>query len=410
MITGSHTTRLLPRTKPKGRHPQKALSPAFIRSTPPGRHADGNGLYLFVQPSGTRAWIQRLLIRGRRRELGLGSVALVSLAEAREKALANRKLARQGGDPLAEKRRAEGIPTFAAAAMRVLEQKQDGWRNPRHSREWLSSLRRFAFPRIGKMPVSEVTSADLLEILTPLWHRKVATAKRVRQRLRAVLEWAVAMEYRIDNPCDRIGPVLGPQNDVTEHMQALPHREAAAVIRKVRGSTALPAARLALEFLVLTAARWGEVRWAEWEEIDRDGRVWTVPARRAKTNRRHRVPLCGRALEILEAAQTLDEGDGSLVFTHGGGRPLHDSAVRRLLRQLGIVAVPHGFRSTFRDWAGEETDHPRDVIEAALAHVVRNRVEAAYARSDQFERRRILMDDWARYLAQGLAKDSEPLE
>ena len=402
MIAGTPTTRLLPRTKPKGRHPQKALSAAFVRSAPPGRHADGNGLYLFVQPSGTRSWIQRLLIRGRRRELGLGSVALVPLAEAREKALANRKLARQGGDPLAEKRRSQGIPSFAEAAARVLEQKRAGWRNPKHPREWMSSLRRFAFPRIGKVPVSEVTSADVLEILTPIWHRKAPTARRVRQRLRAVLEWAVAMEFRMDNPCDRIGPVLGPQQDVTEHMQALPHREVAAVIRTVRASTALPAAKLALEFLVLTAARWGEVRWAEWEEIDRDGRVWTVPARRAKTNRRHRVPLCGRALEILKAAQALEEGAGPLVFTHGGGKPLHDSQLRRLLRELGVVAVPHGFRSTFRDWAGEETDHPREVIEAALAHVVRNRVEAAYARSDLFERRRVLMDDWARYLARGI--------
>ena len=402
MNAGTHPARLLPRTKPKGRHPQKALSAAFIRSAPPGRHADGNGLYLFVQPSGTRSWIQRLLIRGRRRELGLGSVALVPLAEAREKALANRKLARQGGDPLAEKRRSQAVPTFAQAATRVLEQKRAGWRNPRHAREWLSSLRRFAFPRIGKVPVSEVTSADVLEILTPIWHQQAPTARRVRQRLRAVLEWAVAMEYRTDNPCDRIGPVLGPQQDVTEHMQALPHREVAAVIRTVRASAAVPAARLAFEFLVLTAARWGEVRWAGWEEIDLAGRVWTVPARRAKTNRRHRVPLWGRALEILEAAQALGEGVGPLVFTHGGGRPLHDSQLRRLLRELGIAAVPHGFRSTFRDWAGEETDHPREVIEAALAHVVRNRVEAAYARSDLFERRRRLMEDWARYLDQGI--------
>ena len=402
MIAGTYTARLLPKTKPKGRHPDKALSAAFVRSAPPGRHADGNGLYLFVQPSGTRSWIQRLLVRGRRRELGLGSLALVPLAEAREKALANRKLARQGGDPLVEKRRSQDIPTFTEAAMRVLEQKRAGWRNPRHPREWMSSLRRFAFPRIGKVPVSEVTSADVLEILSPIWHRKAQTARRVRQRLRAVLEWAVAMEFRIDNPCDRIGPVLGPQQDVTEHMQALPHREVAAVIRTVRASAALPAARLAFEFLVLTAARWGEVRWAEWEEIDRDGRVWTVPARRAKSNRRHRVPLCGRALEILEAAQALGEEAGPLVFTHGGGKPLHDSQLRRLLRELGIAAVPHGFRSTFRDWAGEETDHPREVIEAALAHVVRNRVEAAYARSDLFERRRVLMDDWARYLARGM--------
>ena len=249
------------------------------------------------------------------------------------------------------------------------------------------------------MLVSEISSADLLEILTPIWHRKVATAKRVRQRLRAVLEWAVAMEYRLDNPCDRIRPVMGSQQDVTEPMQAVPHREAAAVIRRVRASTALPAARLALEFLVLTAARWGEVRWAEWAEIDRSGRVWTIPARRMKTNRQHRVPLCGRALEILEEAEALGEGAGPLVFTHRGGKPLDAKQLRWLLRELGIAAVPHGFRSSFRDWAGEETDHPREVIEAALAHVVRNRVEAAYARSDLFERRRRLMDDWARYLA-----------
>ena len=185
-----------PKTKPTGRHPDKALSAAFLRAAPPGRHADGNGLFLFVQPSGTRSWIQRLVIRGRRRQLGLGSLALVPLAEAREKALVNRKLARQGGDPLAEKRRTEGIPTFAEAAARVLEQKRAGWRNPRHPREWMSSLRRFAFPRIGRMPVSEVTSADVLEILSPIWHRKAQTARRVRQLLRAVLEWAMAMWAR----------------------------------------------------------------------------------------------------------------------------------------------------------------------------------------------------------------------
>ena len=340
--------------------------------------------------------------RGRRQELGLGSLALVPLAEAREKALANRKIAREGGDPLAEKRRIEGIPSFAEAASRVLEQKRDGWRGRRHHREWLSSLRRFAFPRIGKMPVSEVTSADLLEILTPIWHRKASSARRVRQRLRAVLEWAVAMEYRIDNPCDRIGPVLGPQQDVTEHLRALPHREVAAAIRTVQAAPAPEVAKLAFEFLVLTAARWSEVRWAEWAEIDRDAGVWTVPARRMKANRQHRVPLCGRALEILEEARTLGEGTGPLVFARRRGKPLDDKQLRWLVREQGIAAVPHGFRSSFRDWAAEETDHPREVIEAALAHVVRNRVEAAYARSDLFERRRVLMDDWARYLDQGI--------
>ena len=187
-------------------------------------------------------------------------------------------------------------------------------------------------------------------------------------------------------------------------MQALPHREVAAAIRRVRASTAV---RLAFEFLVLTVARWGEVRWAEWAEIDRDEGVWTVPARRTKANRQHRVPLCGRALEILEAAQAFGEAAGPLVFTGRGGKPLDDKQLRRLLQEHGIAAVPHGFRSTFRDWAAEETNHPREVIEAALAHVVRNRVEAAYTRSDLFERRRILLDDCARYLAQGTGENLE---
>ena len=309
--------------------------------------AYGNGLYLFVQPTGTRSWIRRLVIRGHRRELGLGSLALVPLAEAREKALANRKLARQGGDPLWEKRRTQGIPTFAEAASRVLEQKRAGWRNRKHAREWLSSLGRLAFPRIGKVPVSEVTSADVLEILTPIWHRKAETARRVRLRLRAVLEWAVAMEYRIDNPCDRIGPVLGTQQNVVRHMQALPHREVAAAIGTVRGSTALGAAKLAFEFLVLTAARWGEVRGAEWEEIDRTGRVWTVPARRMKA----KPPASGAAVW----ARPGDSRGGA--GTRGGSRSsgVHPWGREAARRQAAAV---DGARAWDRGGAARFPLHP----------------------------------------------------
>ena len=394
------------KTKPKGRHPHKALSATFVRTAPPGRHCDGNGLYLFVQPSGARSWVQRLVIRGRRRDFGLGSVELVSLAEAREKARANRKLAREGGDPLAERRRAWGVPSFTEAAARALEQKQAGWRSEKHRRDWISTLERYAFPRIGKMPVSDVTSADVLEVLSPIWHTKASTARSVHQRVRSVLEWAVAMEFRTDNPCDRLGSVLGPQHDVVQHMPALPHRDVAAAIRTTRASTEPRAARLAFEFLVLTVARWGEVRWAEWAEIDPTEGVWTAPATRMKAKREHRVPLCRRALEILAEARALGGRGSPLVFTLGGGKPLHDQRLRRLLRQHGIAAVPHGFRSSFRDWAAEETDHPREVIEAALAHVVQNKVEAAYRRTDLFERRRRLMDDWSAYLA-GERRDPE---
>ena len=384
------------RTKPQGRHPDKRLTTGFVRSVAPGRYCDGQGLYLYVQTSGARSWVQRLVIHGRRRDLGLGSVALVSLAEAREKARANRKLAREGGDPFAEKRRAEKMPTFAEAARRVLEQKRAGWRNGRHPQSWWTSLERYAFPRIGARPVSAVTSAEVLDVLTPIWHVKAQTARRVRERIRAVLEWAVAVELRSDNPCDRIGPVLGPQRATVEHMRALPHQDVAAAVARVRASSGADVVKLAFEFLVLTVARWGEVRGAEWTEIDTAGRVWTIPALRMKAKRAHRIPLPGRAAEILDAARTL--GDGPLVFPGRNGAPLSEKRLRRLLQRQGIAAVPHGFRSTFRDWAAERTNHPRDVIEAALAHVVSNKVEAAYARSDLFERRRRLMDDWAAYV------------
>ena len=238
----------------------------------------------------------------------------------------------------------------------------------------------------------------MLEILTPIWHVKAETARAVRQRIRSVLEWAIAMDLRNDNPCDRVLPVLGPQNDIVTHRQALPHRDVAAAIETVRAGSAQPAVKLAFEFLVLTAARSGEVRGAQWAEIDTAGRVWTLSALRMKAKREHRVPLCGRAMEILDAARTLGDGN-PLVFPMRSGRPISASTLLKMLNDLRIAAVPHGFRSSFRDWAAEETDHPREVIEAALAHVVQNKVEAAYARSDLFERRGRLMHDWAEYLA-----------
>ena len=395
-----------PRPGSRRRHPRNALSTDFVRTVAEaGRYCDGHGLYLDVQPSGTRSWVQRLSIRGRRRELGLGGFPLVSLDEARVRAFDNRRLARAGGDPLAEKRRARGVPTFAEAAGQVWAQVRPGWRNRKYGRDWLSGLTRHAFPRLGRLRVSEVTRADVVETLAPVWHRSPTTARRLRQRLHAVMEWAVAMEHRADNPCDRVEQVLGRQRESVEHMQALPHREVAAAVAAVRRAGVRTIVKLAFEFLVLTAARSGEVRGARWTEMDPAGRTWTVPAGRMKANREHRVPLCGRAVELLGAARGLGDG-GPLVFPGARGRPLKDEALSRPLKDLAIAAVPHGFRSSFRDWASEETDHPREVVEAALAHVVRNRVEAAYARSDLFERRRRLMDDWAEYLAREPRRES----
>ena len=296
--------------KPNGRHPANALSIAFARGVSrSGRYCDGNALYLQVKPSGARSWVQRMVIRGRRRELGLGGFPLVSLTEAREAAHANRKMARAGGDPLAERRRAAGMPTFAEAAERVWADKSPGWRHPRHAREWLSSLERHAFPRIGRLAVRDVTSADVLDALREgLAHVRPETARRLRQRISAVMEWAVAMEYRADNPCSRIAPVLGPQKDLVKHMPALHHSEVARAVRTIWATGASEPVKLAFEFLVLTAARSGEVRGALWSEIDRKAGVWTIPATRTKSRREHRVPLCRRATEILGAARGLRRG------------------------------------------------------------------------------------------------------
>ena len=389
-----------PQRKPRGCHPINALTPAFVRNvSQAGRYCDGQGLYLDVRPSGSRGWVQRLTIRGRRTELGLDGFPLVSLKEAREKAFANRKLVRQGDDPLSRKRRAESMLTFADATGQVWKQLRPGWRSRQHAQLWVGSLERYAIPRIGKMPVSEVTSADVIGILAPIWHDRAPTARKLRQRIRAVMEWAVAMGLRTDNPCDRIGPVLGSQQGVVRHMRALPHREVGAVIRTVRASEGRLVVKLAFEFLVLTATRSGEVRGALWTEMDEDAGAWIIPAPRTKGNREHRVPLCERALEILEEARLLGRGS-LLVFPSVGGKPLASTALSELLKELRIAAVPHGFRSSFRDWAAEETDHPREVVEAALAHKVRSQVEAAYRRSDLFERRRRLMEDWGGYLTE----------
>ena len=386
------------RTKPRGRHPENALSAALVRAiAEAGRYCDGQGLYLQVDPSGNRRWIQRLAIGGRRCELGLGGFPLVSLKEARTQAFTNRRIARSGGDPLADKRRGKGAPTFAEAAARVVEQKRSGWRNPKHAQDWPASLERFVFPRFGQRSVSEVTSADVLGVLAPIWHEKPETARRVRQRIGAVMQWTVAMEYRADNPCERVAATLGRQRDVVRHMRALPHAEVAEAVAVVRASGATIAAKLAFEFLVLTAARSGEVRLARWDEIDLDAEVWTVPAERMKANREHRVPLSRRAAEIVRTALTLRNGS-KLVFPSPRGKPLSDMTLSKLLKEQGVQAVPHGFRSSFRDWASEETNHPREVVEAALAHQVKDKVEAAYARSTLFERRRRLMGDWATYL------------
>ena len=380
-----------------GRRLHHALTAKRVQTvSAPGRYFDGHGLYLLVEPSGAKRWKQRLAVHGKRRELGLGGYPLVTLAMAREAALANRRAVHAGGDPLAEKRRTRGVPTFAEAARKVFELRRDGWRNAKHAGQWITTLEQFVFPRFGARGVDEITTEDVIAVLSPIWHAKPTTAKRVRQRIGAVLTWAVAQGLRPDNPADAVKAVLPKPNGAGGNAhRALPYSEVADAIAAVRASSADTNTKLAFEFAVLTAARAGEVRLATWQEIDLQGRTWTVPASRMKAGSEHRVPLSDRAVEILGEARTLHGGD--LVF-RGRRGAMADSAIVHMLRRVGINTTAHGFRTSFRVWTQERTNIPREVCEAALAHTNPNKAEAAYARSDLFAKRRELMERWALYL------------
>lgn len=388
-------------SKPAGRHPEKRLSAATVRTIKePGFYGDGNGLYLKVDASGAKRWIQRIVIHGKRRDIGLGSTALVSLAEAREKAVEQRKLAREGGDPIAAKKRSSGLLTFDQVAAKVHELNAPTWRNAKHGQQWLNTLATYVSPVFGSKRIDTITSADVLAALTPIWNARPETARRVKQRIGTVLKFAVAQGWRTDNPADATPKAL-PKHDRSKvkHREALPYDQVGDAIRTIRGSAAGLATKLAFEFLVLTATRSAETRQAAWGEFDLPKAVWTIPASRMKSKKPHRVPLTPRCLAILGEARALPQSDSDLVFPGTkAGKPLSDMTLSKLTKELGIAAVPHGFRSSFRDWAGESTAHPREVIEFALAHVIKDKAEAAYARSDLFEKRRTLMTDWSRYV------------
>ncbi|MCY4510952.1 MAG: tyrosine-type recombinase/integrase [Acidobacteria bacterium] len=393
-------------TKRRGRHPEKALTDAFCRNVAQaGRYSDGNGLYLHVDPSGARRWVQRLVVQGRSRALGLGSYRLVSLAEARATALANRKLAGEGGDPTSlGRRRSPGVPTFEEAAVRVVDIYSGAWRQgSKTAGQWRATLRDYIFPHLGDMSVDRVTSADIMAALQPIWTGKHVTARKVHHRVSTVMRWAIAQGYRADNPAgDAITAALPRRPVPVQHRRALPHGEVAAAMHAVRAADAWTGTKLAFELLVLTATRSAEVRLARWSEVDLVARLWTIPASRMKAKREHRVPLSGRAAEILGEAERLRPSPAphELVFTSVRGKLIDGSAISKRVGRPGLAGVPHGFRSSFRDWASERTSYPREVVEAALAHAVRDQTEAAYARSDLFERRRHLMDDWTEYLAE----------
>ncbi len=381
--------------------PPGRLTAITVRNlTTPGLYGDGLGLYLQISKWGTKSWIYRFMVNGRQHKLGLGPVHTVSLSEAREAALEARSKARKGIDPIAERKVALGrlraetakLVTFADCAERYIDSARPGWRNPKSEGQWRSSLATYAYPIIGDLPVASVDTGLISKVLEPHWATRTETMSRLRGRIEAVLDWAKVRGYRRgENPAawkGNIKSLLPAPAKVkrVEHHAALPYAEMPTFMSDLRAKDGV-AAR-ALEFLVLTAGRLGEISGATWSEIDMAGKVWSIPGERMKSGRAHIVPLSPRALTILEAMPRT----GERIFSAG-----YDMAVRRCLMSLRQDVTIHGFRSTFRDWCGDVAHAPREVAEACLAHSIGNAVEQAYRRSDALERRRSLMCAWASY-------------
>ncbi|MDH3660324.1 MAG: integrase arm-type DNA-binding domain-containing protein [Alphaproteobacteria bacterium] len=388
-----------------GAHVEKKLKALDVkRKTKPGRYADGGGLYLTVTKSGSKSWTLRVMVAGKAQVIGLGSIQNVSLAEAREKAAKLRKIAKGGGDPRVERdgKTENTAPTFAEAAHKVFDEHNTAWKNPKHRQQWINTMETYAFPVIGDQRVDEIGSDGVLEVLQPIWLTKPETARRVRQRMRAVFDWCLAMHFReAMNPVDAVRKALPRQTDRPKHHAALPHIELPAFLAALEASPSHIIVKTALAFLIHTAARTGEVTGASWSEIDDEKMIWTVPAERMKSGVEHRVPLAEASLTLLDQAKSFrGRGRTDFIFPGRGWRkPLSNMAMAMAVRRVdfGPITV-HGFRSSFRDWSAEQSSASRDVCEAALAHTIRDKVEAAYRRTDLFEKRCELMAQWSRFL------------
>jgi integrase len=388
-----------------------------------GMYADGAGLYLRVTPDGARNWVLRYMLDGRPRWMGLGPLSLYGLADARTRALDARRKRHDGIDPI-EARRADRVRqrldeakaiTFKECAESYIASHRAGWRNEKHKYQWKATLEQFVYPVMGELPVQAVDIGLVLKVLEPIWMKKPETASRVRQRIENILDSAKARGYRNgENPArwrghlDKLLPARSKVREV-EHLASLPYSKLTAFLPSLRARGAI-AAR-ALEFLILTAARTGEVIGARWSEIDLLDKVWTVPAARMKAHREHRVPLSTRALEILREMQTARHGDNgdAYVFPRPKlGRPLSNMAFLMLLRRMELENLTvHGFRATFKTWVSERTSFHNEIAEAALAHIIGNKVEQAYRRGDLFEKRRRLMQQWATFCTSSPVQKSQ---
>ncbi|MCW8918054.1 MAG: integrase arm-type DNA-binding domain-containing protein [Gammaproteobacteria bacterium] len=390
------------------------LSPRKVETAGPGKYEDGGGLRLVVSKTGAKKWVLRFTFHRdngtkKRREMGLGSYPDVGLAEAREMASEYRKDIKNGVDPIeARKVVPEEVPSFATCAARYIRAHRHGWKSGKHARQWVRTLKTYARTEIGAKKVDAITTEDILKILTPIWNSKTETAKRLQGRIEIVLDYAAAHKYRDPlNPArwrghlDKLLPKPSRVKKASHH-PAMPYMEVPSFMAELSGNDSISAK--ALRFLILTATRTSEALEAKWEEIDLDAAVWTIPAERMKAKKEHRVPLSSAAITILKELDR--EEDNPYLFPGArNGRPLSNMALLQLMRGMGYGVkgdrgsyVPHGFRSSFRDWSGEVSNFPRDVAEMALAHVIENKVEAAYRRGDLFAKRYKMMQAWSDYL------------
>ena len=374
----------------------KLTAAAVRRALVPGRYGDGDTLYLNVTPTGTKSWIQRIVIDGRRHDIGLGAYPLISLAHARERAIENRLAIANGRNPLAEKRRTR-IPTFRKAAEATFQANLPRWRDGKTAKNWMQGMEKRAFPVIGDMRVDRIGRQDVLRILKPVWTTHPEVARKLRQRIRATLQWCQAHGHVDQNVAgEAINGALPVMSSIRRHHRALPYEAVPGALREIRACGASDSARLGLEFLVLTATRSGEVRGALWEEFDVDERQWCIAAERTKANAKHVVPLSRPALDLLERARPLAKGPLAFPSPRSAQKPLSDMTLMKVLHTVGLAdrTTVHGFRSSFRTWAGEQTDADHAVMELCLSHTVGSAVERAYARSDLLEKRRLLMEQW----------------
>ncbi len=385
------------------------LTVAKLRSlSKPGRYGDGGTLFLNVARGGSKSWIQRLTVAGKRRDIGLGGWPVVKLAEARDQAFENRRIAQRGGDPVADRRRASKAPTFREAAERTFEANRVRWRSNKTASNWLQGMAKRVLPVIGDMRVDRIGREDVLRILTPIWTSRPEIARKLRSRIRAVLAWAQAHGHIEHNLAgEAIDGALPAMPAVKAHFRALPYQETLAALLAIDGSEASTSVKACLGFVALTACRSGEARGATWAEIDFEAREWRIPASRMKGGLEHRVPLSAQALAMLEIVEDLRDGsDWVFPSPRLPGKPLSNMALAKCLKSCGLAdrATVHGFRTSFRTWASEKTDADHAVMELCLAHRVGPAVERAYARSELFEKRRELMDQWGHFLSDERAR------